>query len=445
MRDVIQPRAQALIPLVLFLLIFIGSGIYYSTQHHPFAFYQISPVMAIIPAILWAFMNQKQNFSQHMSDFLEGVRDENIIIMCLIYLLAGSFATLTQHIGSIEATVNLGLHIIPPALLLPGLFLIASFIATAMGTSMGTIATMAPLALSFATQTGLNCPLCVGAVVGGAMFGDNVSLVSDTTIASVSTQGANAKQKFLLNLRIALPAMVATIAIYLMHMTPNETVTTAPINYILILPYIIILVLSLIGFNVFAVLLWGITSAIVLGLIYTLDFTMATASQDLLKGCGSMQEILVLSLLIGGLSLMMHKQGGLEWIMSRLQAYWQSRAQSMTQRSGQFILCILISIADFCTANNTVAIILAGPLTKRLQQQARLSPERAACVIDIFSCVFQGLLPYSAQVLLASSIAGISPLTLIPYIYYCPLLGLATTVAIYFYGDKQTCPPKLGT
>jgi len=443
MRDIIQPRGQALIPLLLFLIIFIGSGVYYSIQDHPFAFYQISPVMAIIPAILWAFMNRAQTFTGHMTDFLKGVRDENIIVMCLIYLLAGSFATLTQHIGSIEATVNLGLQLIPPALLLPGLFTIASFIATAMGTSMGTIATMAPLALSFSTQTGLSCPLCIGAVVGGAMFGDNVSLVSDTTIASVSTQGANAKQKFLLNLKIALPAMVVTIIIYLVHTTPNEALITTPINYILILPYLIILVLSLIGFNVFAVLLWGIASAIILGLMYIPDFTMATASQDILKGCGSMQEILVLSLLIGGLSFLMHKQGGLEWIMVRLQAYGQNRVQGITKRGGQLILCILISIADFCTANNTVAIILAGPLAKRLQQQAGLTPERTACVIDIFSCVFQGLLPYSAQVLLASSIAGLSPLTLIQYIYYCPLLGLATLCAIYFYNDKQVIISKL--
>jgi len=199
----------ALLPLLLFLAIFVGSGVYFSLQGIPNAFYQISPNVAILPAITLALILGSGKLSARMDSFLEGVRDPNIIIMCLIYLLAGAFATATQGIGSIDATVNWGLSILPTSFLLPGLFIIAAFMATAMGTSMGVIATVAPLALGLSSQTGLNCSWCMGAVVSGAMFGDNLSLISDTTIASVNTQGAKFKEKFILNATFAIPAMIS--------------------------------------------------------------------------------------------------------------------------------------------------------------------------------------------------------------------------------------------
>lgn len=439
MNQVSEPRFQALLPLILFLCLFIGSGIYYMVQGHPYAFYQISPVIAIIPAIVMSFWFRKTPFNDHLKQFIDGVRDDNIIIMCLIYLLAGAFAVLTQHIGCIDATVNLGLQLIPASLLLPGIFIITSFIATAMGTSMGTIATMTPLAVTIALQSNLSCPVCIGAVVGGAMFGDNLSLVSDTTIASVSTQGANNQLKFMMNLRLAMPAMILTFILYFYQTTPAITLVPVTINYILILPYVAIITLSLLGFNVFAVLLVGCCVAAGLGLYYTPDFTMATVSNDVIKGCQSMQEILVLSLLIGGLSHIMNRQGGLAWVMSIMTQLWDNQGRQLTHHSCQIILCILVSLADMCTANNTVAIILCGPLAKQLQLRSHISPERSACLIDVFSCVVQGMLPYSAQILLASSIAGLSPLTLLSNVYYCPILGLVTLIGIYVLKDKMIC------
>jgi len=423
----------ALLPLLLFLAIFVGSGVYFSLQGIPNAFYQISPNVAILPAITLALILGSGKLSARMDSFLEGVRDPNIIIMCLIYLLAGAFATATQGIGSIDATVNWGLSILPTSFLLPGLFIIAAFMATAMGTSMGVIATVAPLALGLSSQTGLNCSWCMGAVVSGAMFGDNLSLISDTTIASVNTQGAKFKEKFILNATFAIPAMIVTILIFYMVSTPASDFEIAAYDGVKIIPYLVILALALAGLNVLVVLIIGIVVAGFVGFATTDTYSLVIFSKHIAGGFASMQEILILSLLVGGLSYLTNKQGGLEFLIHHIEKIaLKLRHKKESPRIGEMSISAISSLADICTANNTVAIILSGGIAKKLAKKHGVSPERSACLIDIFTCAFQGLLPYSAQLLLASSISGLSPLAIMTHVIYSPLLAFVTVLGIIF-------------
>tara|TARA_R110002095_G_scaffold70325_1_gene60009 strand:- start:2398 stop:3744 length:1347 start_codon:yes stop_codon:yes gene_type:complete len=423
----------ALLPLLLFLAIFVGSGLYFSLQGVPNAFYQISPNVAILPAITLALILGSGKLSARMDSFLEGVRDPNIIIMCLIYLLAGAFAATTKGIGSIDATVNWGLSILPTSLLLPGLFIIAAFMATAMGTSMGVIATVAPLALGISSQTGLNCSWCIGAVVSGAMFGDNLSLISDTTIASVNTQGAKFKEKFILNAVFAVPAMIVTILIFYLVSAPTGDFAIAPYDWIKIIPYLAILALALAGINVLVVLIIGIVIAGLVGLMTADAYSLVVFSKDIAGGFASMQEILILSLLVGGLSYLTNKQGGLEFLIHYIEKLaLKFRHKKESPRIGEIGISAISSLADICTANNTVAIILSGGIAKKLAKKHGVSPERSACLIDIFTCAFQGLLPYSAQLLLASSITGLSPLAIMTHVIYSPLLAMSAVLGIIF-------------
>ncbi len=423
----------ALLPLLLFLAIFVGSGVYFSLDGTQNAFYQISPNVAILPAITLALFIAKGPLSKRIESFIEGVRDPNIIIMCLIYLLAGAFAMVTKNIGSIEATVNWGLSLVPATFLLPGIFIIAAIMATAMGTSMGVIATVGPLAIGISAQAGLSCTWCIGAVVSGAMFGDNLSLISDTTIASVNTQGAKFKEKFLLNSAFAIPAMILTIAVFYFYSPAAQAFTLQDYDWIKIIPYAVILVLALSGMNVIVVLVLGIVSAGLIGFATAPDYSFILLSKAIAGGFESMQEILILSLLIGGLSYMTNKQGGLEFLIHGVESLaLKVRNKKESPRIGEMSISAIASLADICTANNTVAIILSGNIAKKLAQKHGVTPERSACLIDIFTCVFQGLLPYSAQLLLASSISGLSPLEIMTHVIYSPLLGVIAILGIVF-------------
>lgn len=434
---------SAILPLVLFLGIFVGSGLFYTLQGVEKAFYQIAATVAILPAIAVALFLGRDSFAENISTFIEGVRDKNIITMCLIYLMAGAFAATTAGIGSVDATVNLGLSLVPGPFLLPGIFLITAALATAMGTSMGVIATVGPLAFALATKTELDGLWTMGAVVGGAMFGDNLSLISDTTIASVQTQGAKFKEKFMMNALIAVPAMILTVCILYAVSPSNLTFIIEDANWTLVLPYAVIFVLALMGMNVMAVLGVGIALAGLMGLLTDGTgeegaYSLAVFASHIQAGFLSMHDILILSLLIGGLSFMTSQQGGLTFLIEGVETLaLKVRNKKKSTRIGEMSIAVIGSLADFCTANNTVAIILSGGLAKDLAKKHGVSKEKSACLLDIFTCVFQGLLPYSAQILLASSIAGYSPLEIIPYVLYCPTLGLMAIFAIMFKTPKM--------
>lgn len=424
-------RVAALLPLFLFLSLFIGSGLYYQAQNVDFAFYQISAPVAILPAILLALLLQPGSINSRLDTFIKGIGDNTIITMVIIYLLAGGFASVAKAIGGVDATVALGLNTVPPSLVLPGLFVITAFIATSMGTSMGTIAAIAPIAVGLTEATDIALPVAIGTVIGGAMFGDNLSIISDTTIAATRTQGCEMRDKFRLNFLIALPAALITLIILYIQGDVGEIDAAESVELLKVLPYIAVLVMAVMGLNVFLVLFSGIVLAGFVGLVSVPDYTVAQLSKDIYAGYTGMQEILILSMLIGGLAALMKSQKGLELISDLIARITNTAGKNAgSVKAGEASISTVVALTNACTANNTVAIIISGSLAKDIAERYGVDPKRSASLMDIFSCVVQGLLPYGAQVLLAGSIAQLSPVDIIGSIQYCWILGVVAILSI---------------
>ena len=432
----------ALLPLLLFLVLFVGSGLWYQSQGVDFAFYQISAPVAILPAIALAILLGKGLFNQRIETFINGVGDNTIITMVLIYLLAGAFASVAKSVGGVDATVNFGLSIVPPSLLLPGLFVITAFVATSMGTSMGTIAAIAPIAIGVAEAADLPLLLTVGTVIGGAMFGDNLSIISDTTIAATRTQGCEMRDKFRMNFKIALPAALITLVWLFFQSSGARIDEVGDYDLIRILPYVAVLGLAIAGVNVILVLFSGIIMAGIIGLTMQADYSVASWSTDIYAGYTSMQEILILSLLIGGLGALMKSQGGLDWLVGAIERISHALgAKEGSTRAGELSISASVALTNLCTANNTVSILINGSVAKNIAERYKVDPKRSASLLDIFSCVVQGVLPYGAQILLASSLASVSPLALVGYVQYSWLLAVAALISIMVgwpKGDKQS-------
>lgn len=422
----VRPSAVALTPLLLFLALFFGAGLYFTAQGEPMGFYQLRAPVAILPALALAAWIAHRRGLQAGDILLRGMGDPNIVLMCLIFLLAGAFAYVSSAIGAVEAVVSIGLSAIPAPLILPGLFLLSGLISLAIGSSMGTIAAVVPIALGVAQASGLEHALVVGAVIGGAMFGDNLSVISDTTIAATRTQGAQMRDKFRENFRIAVPAALATMGLLgvLGGASPIDAEPSG--SAWLVLPYVIVLALALSGVNVLIVLGVGIVLAGAFGLAFADDYGVVPFVGDIWSGFEGMIEILLLSLLIGGLGALTKASGGLDWLAQRIATF--ARGQR-GRRSGEFSIAALSTAADVFTANNTVAILVSGSVARDIAEKHGVSPRRAASVLDIFACVAQGVLPYGAQILLAASLASVSPLALAGSVHYCWLLG---AVAIGF-------------
>ncbi|MFA0237258.1 Na+/H+ antiporter NhaC family protein [Vibrio sp. 10N.222.55.C7] len=432
---VIAPSAVALIPLIVFLALFIGVGTYLSLQGVDFAFYQLPAPIAALPAVMLALLLSKDKLNRAIEQFLGGVGHKDIIAMCMIYLLAGAFAAVAKASGGVDATVNLGLSAIPTSMILPGIFLISAFIATAMGTSMGTIAAVAPVALGIADSAGMSIPLTAGVVLSGAMFGDNLSIISDTTIAATRSQGCEMRDKFKENIRKALPAALIAIVIFAFNSTATQVPETGPIEWLKVLPYITILILAVSGMNVFVVLTIGILLAGGVSLGSIENYGMTDYAQDIYAGFGNMQEIFLLSMLIGGLSELMRRQGGLAFLTNLvsglIRAFGSSHSKQANGRASELGIAGLVSMVNLCTANNTVAIIVSGSVARQLAEENDVSPRRSASLLDIFSCVIQGVLPYGAQVLLLGSVFNLSPLEIVSNSYYCFALAIVAVVAVF--------------
>ncbi|NVK39551.1 MAG: Na+/H+ antiporter NhaC family protein [Gammaproteobacteria bacterium] len=421
----------ALLPMLLFMALFIGSGLYYQAAGADFAFYKISAPVAILPAIILALILAKGSLNQRVETFIQGCANPTLITMLLIFLLAGGFASVAKAIGGVDAVVNLSLDVIPSAFVLPGLFIMTAFMATAMGTSMGSIAAVAPIAVGIANASDLSMVYTVGAVMGGAMFGDNLSIISDTTIAATRTQGCSMRDKFRLNFKIAIPAALLTI-VWLFVQGESASVQVDPnVSAIKMLPYLVVLVLAVSGLNVLVVLLTGIVLAGLIGLWQVPDYTLVSWSGDIYKGYSNMQEILILSLFIAGVGAMMKAGGGLDWIAAQLERVTKETAQPKAhRRMGETCIALGVAVVNMCTANNTVAILISGSLAKDIATRYGVDAKRSASIMDISSCVVQGILPYGAQMLLAASLAGLSPLDLVSAVVYCWCLGLALVVSI---------------
>ncbi|WP_312332365.1 Na+/H+ antiporter NhaC family protein [Acinetobacter variabilis] len=431
----VQARAIALLPLIVFLTIFLGSGIYHSLIGTEFAFYQIKAPVAALPAIILAALVYRGKLNQGIEEFLKGASHPNLILMFMVFMLAGAFASVSSAIGSVDATVQMGLSVIPPSFVLPMLFVISAFIATAMGTSMGTIAACAPIAFGFAQVTGIPVVYAIGAVVGGAMFGDNLSMISDTTIAATSSQKVQLRDKFRVNVWIAVPASIVTILIYIFNAGSSSPVEYKDFNWTLVLPYIAVFLLAFSRLHVLAVLTIGVVLSGLFGLFATPDFNILKLNTSIYDGFVGMFEVALLSMFLGGLSAIMQREGGLRWLIERIYALTRLFKVGR-QRAGEIGISFLVVFSNLFVANNTVAIILAGDMAREVAKEYGVDPKRAAALMDIFSCVVQGLIPYGAQLLLACSIAKLSPVELIGGVYYCWILAIFAVISIAFRYPK---------
>ncbi len=420
----------SLLPFGIFLALFLGTGIYLTLQGVDYAFYQLPGSVAIIPAIIVAIWMGKGAIATKVNDFIEGAGHNNIITMGMIYLLAGAFAMVAKATGSVDASVQLGLAIFPDYLIIPGLFLVAAFLSTAMGTSVGTIAAIAPIAAGFIDTAGLNPALVAGSILSGAIFGDNLSIISDTTIASTRSQGAHMKDKFRVNFKFALPAALVSLVIFSILGGNADYRSTEPVDVFGLIPYIVILVLALIGVNVFVVLLIGILLAAAVG-VFTNGYQISALAKDINAGFANVQDVFILALFIGGLSELVRKQGGLDALTDKLKSLAGKLSPNNPKRAAGLGIASLAFSANFFTANNTVSIIITGETAKELAEDGKITPAESASLLDIFACINQGLLPYGAQALLLGATIGISPIELIAYAFYPMILFFAALIAFW--------------
>ncbi|MBZ9612961.1 Na+/H+ antiporter NhaC family protein [Rheinheimera maricola] len=420
---------RSLLPLLFFIALFLGTGLYLHQQDVAYAFYQLPGHVAIIPALILAIWLHKAPLQQSIDVMIKGAGNSNIITMCIIYLLAGAFASVATATGGVEAAVNAGLSLVPAAWLLPGLFIIAALVSTAMGTSMGTIGALAPIAVGLANQAGLDQALVAGVLLSGAMFGDNLSIISDTTIASTRTQGAQMADKFRENIKIALPAAALTLALYIILASDGAPISISSVNWSGVMPYAAILVLAVIGLNVFVVLLLGIVLAAFQGALFA-EYAIANLGKDIASGFASVQEIFLLAMLVSALSEFIKQQGGLQWIAAKIQ-HLANRLKLAGNKAQQLAIAALAFVSNLCIANNTVAIVLTADVAKTLAQQHQISPKRSASLLDIFACISQGLVPYGAQALLLGASFNISPWQVVSQSYYCLILFvIALTIVL---------------
>ncbi len=430
----IKPNPKALLPIAVFLVLYLGTGIYFeyiAPEKGRMGFYVMSVVVAFGFALIVAFLqNRKLSFDEKIKVCAQGIGDDNIVIMLFIFLMAGAFSGLAKAAGGAASTANLLLSVIPGGFAIPGLFIVACLISMAMGTSVGTITVIVPIAAEVANSTGMSMAVLVASVVGGAMFGDNLSVISDTTIAATRTQGVEMKDKFKTNIKTALPAAVITLIILIIYSVQNAGTQMGSFEYNiwLALPYFIVLILALIGLNVFAVLGIGIVLFFLIGgAAGTISFdTALTAMGD---GTGGMFETMIVTILVASISALMREHGGFEAILSFI------RKHAKSKKGGMLGICALTGMMDVATANNTVAIVIAAPIAKDISNEYGVEPKKVASLLDTCSCVFQGIIPYGAQLLVAAGICGISSVSIIPFLFYPFLLAICMIVSIIF--DKS--------
>lgn len=420
-------RAIALLPIGVFLIIFLGAGIVFED------FYAMPAIVAFLIALFVAFLqNIELSFNKKIEVIAKGVGEENIITMSLIFLCAGGFSGAVTAAGGVDSTVNLGLSLIPAHFAVAGLFLIGCFISVSMGTSMGTIAALAPIAVGISEKTGFALSICIGAVVCGAMFGDNLSMISDTTIAAVKTQGCEMKDKFKANFFIVLPAAIITVLIFWLATRNMSFQLEENLNYSLweVLPYMVVLLGALIGINVFVVLISGIVISLIVGVSMG-HIALSEMFQVVGSGVTSMYDITVISIIVACIVSLVKEHGGIQFILNLIKSKINGR------RGAEFGIALLALFVDACTANNTVAIVMTGPIAKEISEEFDVDPRRSASLLDMFTSVGQGIIPYGAQLLSAATLTGLTPLQIIPNLYYPLLMGVCGILAIIFLPQSR--------
>lgn len=423
-----EASGLALIPLLFFIVIYLGVGIVLHSKGVEMAFYQFPSVVAMTIAVILAFlMYHKTGIDNNFKLFARGAGDENIMTMLMIFLLAGAFSSVAGAMGGVSSTANLGLAIIPPRFIVPGIFIIAAFLSTATGTSMGTVGAIVPIAYNMAKTADLNMSFVVAAVLTGSMFGDNLSMISDTTIAATRTQGVDLKDKFKTNAWISIPSALITLSLMVIFSKGGTVAGNLDYNLIKVVPYVLVLGLALLGLNVFAVLIIGILSAAAVG-VGTGAIGLMEVAAKIWTGYQGMIEVFILSMFVGGLAELTKHYGGLKWIIDKTSKLLKG------PKSASVGIAALAALTDAATANNTVAIIVTGEIAKEISEKYKIDPRRTASFLDIFSCIMQGFIPYGAQFLLIASLTknAVNPTSMIPYNWYLIILGIMSLISVVF-------------
>ena len=415
------PNAWALLPLWVFLFTYLVVSCIAGD------FYKMPITVAFVLSSVVAIAGSKGGMLQaRVEQFCRGAANSNIMLMVLIFILAGAFAQTAKEMGAVDATVNLAMSLLPGNLLAAGIFIAACFISISVGTSVGTIVALAPVAVGIADKTGMPDALMLGVVVSGAMFGDNLSFISDTTIVATRTQGCQMTDKFKVNSLIALPIALLTTFLYVfLGNQISESYSVGTIEWPKVVPYLVVLITALCGMNVMRVLFIGILLSGIVGL-FTHAFDVWGWTGAMGQGITDMGELIIVTLLAGGMLEMIRYNGGIEWIINKL----TSRIRSA--RGAEASIASLVSFANLCTANNTIALIMAGPIAKDIADRFHIDPRRSASLLDIFSCFVQGIIPYGAQMLMAAGLGAVSPIEIMQYLYYPYLLGFGAMLAIVF-------------
>jgi len=427
-----QSNPVALLPILVFLVLFIGSGIITKD------FYAMPTIVAFLIALAVAFMQNKDlSFSEKLKVCAKGIGDENVVTMCLIFLAAGAFSGAVTAAGGADSTVYLGLSLIPSQFAIVGIFLIACFVSISMGTSVGTIAALAPIAVGISEATGFAMALCLGSVVSGAMFGDNLSMISDTTIAAVRTQGCEMSDKFKMNFKIVLPAaIVAAVIYFVLTMGGAPEIELGEYNIWQVVPYILVLVGAIAGINVFIVLITGTVTSVIVG-VATGAMAPGAIFSSIGNGVTGMYDITVSSITVAAIAELVKAYGGIDAIINII------RRSAKSKKGAMVGIAALVSGVDLATANNTIAIVLSGPIAKEISDEFDIDPRRTASLLDIFGSVVQGLIPYGAQLLYAvtavETVLGIKMSTyeVIPYVFYPMLMAVSALVFIFVFGGKE--------
>lgn len=410
----------ALLPLVVFL------GIYLVGSLVAGDFYKIPITVAgMIASVVAVLMLRGMTLTERVDAYSRGATEPNIMLMIWIFVLAGAFAASTKQMGAVDATVALTMRVVPPQFLPAGIFLAACFTSLSVGTSVGTIVALTPIASALASEMGCDVAWMVAIVVGGALFGDNLSFISDTTIAATRTQGCSMRDKFRTNVLIVVPAAVVTLLLYLFtsQHAATQVVESASAPWYLMLPYLLVLVTAVAGTNVLTVLVLGIVSSGIVGIATGRIDTIGWIG-SMGEGIAGMGELIVITMMAGGMLELIRLGGGIDFLINSLSRHISSR------RTAEGAIGFLVVVADVCTANNTVAIISVGSIAREIAQKFGISARRAASLLDTFSCFAQGFLPYGAQLLMAAGLASVSPVEIIPHLYYPFIMGGCAVTAI---------------
>ncbi|HIX64621.1 MAG TPA: Na+/H+ antiporter NhaC family protein [Candidatus Anaerotruncus excrementipullorum] len=431
---------KALIPLFVFLGLYVVSGLYNMAQGVPMPFYEFPSPIALGVGIVVAFFMTKGSITEKFDIFCGGMARPTLLLMIIIFLLAGAFASICTATGARDSVVNFGLSLVPAKYMIPGIFVVSCFFGTATGTAAGTVSALVPIAASIADAAGLSIPLAVGSVIAGGQFGDNLSMISDTTIAATRSQHCGMKDKFHMNFLVSLPAAVITIVLLMVFAQP-ETVTAVEVgdySIIKILPYFVVMILALLGMDVLITLMIGVAMTSVIGIVMN-SMSIFELAQAAYTGFTDMTQSVYICLLIGGLSAMVTHNGGIEWLIAKLRTFIKGR------KSAEMGIAVMVMATDICLANNTVAIIVSGPIARDISEEFKVDPRKSAALLDIFACIWQGVLPYMGSLTIAVNLTAaalpdyvLDPAELFGCVWYVWILAIFGILNIFFpYADGR--------